>query len=445
MAEMIVMPKLGMDMEEGTILRWMKKEGDPVKKGEPVAEIETDKTSMELESPADGVVLKLLIGEGESIAVKEPVAVIGQPGEMPELPSGAPGDSPAAAKMAEPSSAAAPAVSPAAASNVPSAAPAAVSAAPAPAYVPSPGFAPEAGGKVKASPRARRLAEKENVPLGLLSGSGPGGRIKEKDVRAWIAAGRPGFAGIASGQAAFGAFSFAGNGKIQEDRVVPLTGIRKVIASRMHQSLSESAQANHRMDADMGNMKELRAQLNRDPRFAEKKISFMDLMTACCARAIADCPYVNVSLEEAGIHEKAEVSIGIAVDTPRGLVVPVLKNAAALDIAGISAESAKLIGKARDGKLLPDDMSGGTFTISNLGMFGLDSFTAILNPPETCILAVGRIADRVVPVDGKPGIRPMVTLSLTYDHRLIDGAPAARFLQRIAFYMENPALVLLPR
>ena len=154
---------------------------------------------------------------------------------------------------------------------------------------------------------------------------------------------------------------------------------------------------------------------------------------------------VNVSLEQEGIREKSRVNIGIAVDTPRGLVVPVLKDAAGLDIAGISAGSAALIEKARDGKLMPDDMTGGTFTISNLGMFGIDSFTAILNPPESCILAVGRIADRVVPVDGAPAVRPMMTLSLTYDHRIIDGAPAARFLQRIAFYMENPALVLLPR
>ena len=425
MAEMILMPKLGMDMEEGTILRWIKKAGDPVKKGEAVAEIETDKTSMELESPADGVILALFLAEGESIAVKKPVAAVGQPGEKVEGAEAAAAAVPASVPAEPASVTAEPAASPA-----PEISPAPV-AAPAPAG--------QIGGKVKASPRARRLAARENVPLSLLAGSGPGGRIIERDVRAFLAAGKPGAAG-------FGAASgFAAGGVIQEDRLVPLTGIRKVIASRMHQSLQEAAQANHRMDVEMSSMKALRAQLNLDPRFKERKISFMDLMTACCARAIADCPYVNVSLEQEGIREKSRVNIGIAVDTPRGLVVPVLKDAAGLDIAGISAGSAALIEKARDGKLMPDDMTGGTFTISNLGMFGIDSFTAILNPPESCILAVGRIADRVVPVDGAPAVRPMMTLSLTYDHRIIDGAPAARFLQRIGFYMENPALVLLPR
>ena len=400
------LPQMSMTMVDGVVTAWHKNVGDFVKANEPLLEVETDKMAKDLTSPVDGYLVSIAAAVDDLVPVGGELCRLADQMDESSEPAVQKSEEPA-----EPEKAAATAPA---------------------AYRPS-------DAKQRISPLARRIAAMEGLSTEGIAGSGPGGRIIERDVRAFLAAGKPGAAG-------FGAASgFAAGGVIQEDRLVPLTGIRKVIASRMHQSLQEAAQANHRMDVEMSSMKALRAQLNLDPRFKERKISFMDLMTACCARAIADCPYVNVSLEQEGIREKSRVNIGIAVDTPRGLVVPVLKDAAGLDIAGISAGSAALIEKARDGKLMPDDMTGGTFTISNLGMFGIDSFTAILNPPESCILAVGRIADRVVPVDGAPAVRPMMTLSLTYDHRIIDGAPAARFLQRIGFYMENPALVLLPR
>ena len=216
-----------------------------------------------------------------------------------------------------------------------------------------------------------------------------------------------------------------------------------MIAARMHQSLNEMAQANHRMDVDMTNMKLLRGQINRSDGFSNAPISLLDLISLSCVRALVDCPFANISLMEDGIHYKEYVNIGIAVDTERGLVVPVIHDADLLTLQDFHAKSVQLIEKARHGALKPDEMNGGTFTVSNLGMFGIDSFTAIINPPESCILAVGRISDRPVVVEGNVEVRPIMTMSLTYDHRILDGAPAARLLQRIQFYMENPALLLL--
>ena len=406
MAEFFTMPKLGMDMSEGTIVKWLKQPGDPVEKGEALAEIETDKSNVEVESPASGVVLKLYHQEGDCLPCGTALAAIGQSGEAPPELSGA------TARVDAPSPAA------------PSAPPLAV---PQQAAAPSPAPATP-GGRLRVSPRARRLAERNQVDLALLAGSGPGGRIVEQDVRTYLA-----------GTAARTAAPLPG----PRETVTLLTGVRKITAARMRQSLSEMAQTSHRVDVDMTRMMDLRQQLNEHLAPQGVKISFVDLLVAVCARALTEHPQANASLREDGLHTMHYVNIGIAADTPRGLLVPVIRDVQDLTLTQIAQQSRQLIQKAREGTLRPEEMQSGTFTISNLGMYEIDSFTAIVNPPETCILAVSRILDKVVPVDGQICVRPMMNLSLTYDHRVLDGAPAARFLQTIKGYIEHPARLLL--
>ena len=397
-----LMPKLGMDMEEGTIVKWLKAEGDEVKKGEPFAEIETDKSTVEVEALSSGVVLKLYYPEGETLACGKPIAAIGEKGQqVPELTAAAP--APVAEEKVE-------------------AAPVQKAAEPVLAARPT-------GGKLRVTPRARRLAQKEGIDLQRVTGTGPSGRIVEQDVRDFMASG--------------GGRMTAAPVRIPVDTVKPLTGVRKVTAKRMRESLSEMAQTNTRMDVDMTNMMAFRKQMNARLEKEGIKVSFLDLLVAVCAKALIEHPQANVSLQSDGIHYKNYANIGIAVDSEKGLVVPVIKDADVLSIPEISKASKAMVDKARKGALQPDDMRGGTFTISNLGMFEVDSFTAIVNPPETCILAVGRIADRTVVENGQIVIRPMMNLCLSYDHRVIDGAPSARFLQTVKHYMENPVWLMM--
>ena len=433
MAELFLMPKLGMDMEEGTIVKWLKAEGAAVKKGEALAEIETDKSTVEVESPAEGTILKLYYEEGTEKPCGTPIAVIGQPGE--EIPAPADKDGkPAGEEKAE----AAPAPAPAAQAPA-AAAPAApvFAAPPAPAFAAPVFAAPPAaaaltpGGRIRSTPRARRLAEKNDIPLAAVKGSGSEGRILEADVRRFMESG---------GAAAAGAARLR---RVPAETVQPASKIRKVTARRMFQSLSTTAQINHRVDVNMANLLSFREQINKKYEAQGVKISIVDLLTAVCAKALIENPQANAYWSPDGIRLHNYANVGIAVDTPNGLVVPVVKEADVMSLPEISAASKALIAKARDGKLTPDDMSGGTFTISNLGMFGIDSFTAILNPPESCILAVGRMADKVVAEKGQIVIRPMMNLCLTYDHQIIDGADAARFLKTIRDLLENPAWLLM--
>lgn len=401
MAEFFTMPKLGMDMTEGVLIRWLKKEGDAIKKGEPLAEIETDKASVEVESPHAGQVLKLYHAEGDTVFIGLPLAAIGQAGEVPP---------PLPQEQAAKAENVAPAVSQ-----------------PMEATPPPLAAMPGNRTKLRISPRARKLANLHQIDPAMLSPTGCDGRIVERDVRKYIETGAP-----ASRKSAV---------RIPGERVVPFQGIRKTIAARMHQSLSEMAQANHRMDVDMTALRALREVLKSDPR--HKGLSFVDLMILVCSKALIDCPEANSCLQPDGLHLRNYTSIGVAVATDRGLVVPVVHNADLLTLSEITHKTGKLIEKARKGALKPDEMRGGTFTLTNLGMYGVDSFTAIVNPPEVCILATGRIADRVVAENGQVVIRPIMTLSLSYDHRVLDGAPAADFLRRIKQYVENPALLFV--
>ncbi len=427
MAELFLMPKLGMDMEEGTIIRWLKAEGDAVKKGEALAEIETDKSTVEVESPAEGKVLKLYYEEGTEKPCGTPIAVIGQPGE--EIPE--PADKDVKPAVIEKTGPAAPAGTSSAAA-VKSAAPvfAAPPAAPAgPAVSAPPAAELTPGGRIRSTPRARRLAELNAVPLAAVKGSGSEGRILEADVRRFME----------SGMSAI----VARPRRMAAETLQPASKIRKVTARRMFQSLSSTAQTNHKVDVKMANLLSFREQINKKYEAQGVKISIMDLLTAVCAKALIENPQANAYWSPDGIRFHNYANVGIAVDTPNGLVVPVVKEADVMSLPEIAAASKELIAKARDGRLQPDDMSGGTFTISNLGMLGIDSFTAILNPPETCILAVGRMSDKVVAEKGQIVIRPMMNLCLTYDHQIIDGADAARFLKTIRDLIENPAWLLL--
>jgi len=405
MAEIFKMPKLGMDMEEGAVASWLKQEGDAVKKGEAIAEIETDKSSVEVEAPADGILLKQYVAEWETVPCGTAIGFIGNAGDP--IPDPSAPEAPAVPKAEE---AAAPVAAPAAA--------------PAAKQVVGEHMTP--GGRLRSSPRARRLADQENVDLSKVSGSGEDGRIIEQDVLDYLAA-APAAASV----------------RAPEETVVPLTGVRKVTARRMRQSLSNAAQTNHRVDVDVTKLIDFRKQVNARLEKDGIKVSFVDILICACAKALIEHPMANAYLLEDGLHMHNYANVGFAADTEKGLVVPVVKDADILSLPQIAQSSRALIDKARKGALKGEDMSGGTFTISNLGMFEIDSFTAVLNPPETCILAVGRIADRVVAENGQMVIRPMMNLCLTYDHQVLDGAPAAKFLQTIKHYIENPVWLMM--
>lgn len=402
------MPKLGMDMEEGIVATWLKAEGDTIEKGEALAEIETDKSVVTSESNLSGVVLKLYYPEGEAVPCGTPIAAIGPAGTVaPETPVIAAAPAEAAPVTAAP-------VETVAVTHT----------APATGGV----AARTPGGRIKASPRARRLANEKGVDLSALVGTGFDERIIEQDVLTYLETAK---------NAPVAAVRVAG------ETVVPLTGVRKVTARRMRQSLSGSAQTNHRVDVDVSNLMAFRKQVNAKLEKDGVKVSIVDILSMCCARALMEHPMANSALMDDGLHMHNYANIGIACDTPKGLLVPVVKDVDILSLPALAKASKAVINKARNGELKPDDMSGGTFTISNLGMYEIDSFTAVLNPPETCILAVGRIADRVVAENGQMVIRPMMNLCLTYDHQVLDGAPAAAFLQTIKHYIENPVWLVI--
>lgn len=402
------MPKLGMDMEEGIVAAWLKQEGDTIEKGEALAEIETDKSVVSAESDLSGVVLKIYYPEGEAIPCGEPIAAIGPAGTVvPDKPVPA-SDFPSAEPAAESTPTAPLSASPSEASN---------------------GMAARTpGGRIKASPRARRLASENGVDLSRLVGTGFDDRIIEQDVMDYLDS-----AENTSNTPL----------RIPEETVVPFSGVRKVTARRMRQSLSNAAQTNHRVDVDVSNLMAFRKQVNAKLEKDGIKVSIVDILAMSCAKALIENPMANAYFMDDGLHMHNYANIGIACDTPKGLMVPVVKNADILTLPQIAKASKTVIHKARNGELKPDDMSGGTFTISNLGMYEIDSFTAVLNPPETCILAVGRIVDRVVAENGQMVIRPMMNLCLTYDHQVLDGAPAAKFLQTIKHYIENPVWLVI--
>ncbi|WP_300764269.1 dihydrolipoamide acetyltransferase family protein [uncultured Oscillibacter sp.] len=449
MATIVIMPKQGLMMEEGTITSWLKKEGEAVTAGEPLFEMETDKLTITMDAEASGTLLKILHPEGDVVPITQPIAVLGEPGEDVSALVG--GD-------AAPAQAAAPA----------EAAPAPAAEAPAPAVERAPGE------QVFSSPRARLRAEENGVNIAAVPGSGPDGLVIERDVNAYMAnrpAVTPLAANIAKAQGVdlSGVTGSGSNGKImvfdlpggspaaapaaqespaavqqsRDTRTEKMSGMRKAISRNMLASKETNAQTNHRIKVDMTAAIALRKQYKD----LGIKISYNDIIVRACAKALADMPIVNASVEGDSILYHDYVNVGTAVSVPGGLIVPVIKDADIIGLSGIAARSAELIEKARDGKLTDADYHGGTFTVSSLGMFDLDDFVAIINPPESAILAVGKIAKTPVVVTDEEGedaivIKSMCALCLSYDHRIIDGAEAAKFLQKVKNYLQNPVLLI---
>jgi pyruvate dehydrogenase E2 component (dihydrolipoamide acetyltransferase) len=453
MASEVVLPKLGQTMEEGAIVEWLKKEGDPVARGDVLFQVESDKAVLEVEARAKGALLKILVDKGVKVPVMTVVGIIGEPGEdisalLTEGPA------PQAAPTAQPEVSAAP--------STPTA-PEAVAQAATPAPTPIAGRE-----RIFASPRARKTAAEKGVDLAYVSGSGPEGRIVENDVLGFIqqqpaatplARKMAAEAGIALQQvpatgaritsaqvqaAAAGAGPAAAPAPIaRAGEITPMAGVRAIIAERMATSAHTTASVTLESLVDATELVAVRTRLKEA--LAKElgfDVGYNDLLALIVARCLTEFPYMNVRLEKDGIRHLAQVNVGLAVDHERGLLVTVIRDANRLSLKQLAIQFRELVARAREGKSLPDDLSGGTFTITNLGMFGVDSFTPIINLPECAILGVGRIRPQAAVVDGQIVVRQQMWLSLTFDHRLVDGAPAARFLQAIARYIEAPYLLL---
>jgi pyruvate dehydrogenase E2 component (dihydrolipoamide acetyltransferase) len=393
-------------MTEGVIASWVKHEGDTVQRGEVLAEIETDKAVMELESYESGVLTRIVAPEGATVAIGEPIAVIGQD----DAPS---------------SSAETPA-------ETPTAAPAAVSSAPTPAAPPKSGPARTDGAQVRATPLVRRLARERGVDLADVTGTGPSGRIVRADLEAHLD-------GLHAESPRSPQPTTA---TAREDEEVPLNAIRRITAER----LSESAQAPHfhlTVAVDVGALLELRRELNEQVFSDDERCSVTDLLVRAVGATLARHREVNASWAGDRLVRHGRVDVGIAVALDDGLIVPVVRDADRKPLRMIAAESRELVTRARAGRLKPDEFSGGTFTISNLGSFGIEHFTAVINPPEAAIVAVGAAREEAVVRDGELAVRQIMRLTMTSDHRVLDGAVSAAFLRDLVEILEQPLRLLV--
>lgn len=471
MISKVVLAKLSPTMEEGTIVKWNKKEGDPVKQGDVLAEIETDKANMEMEALAAGVLRKILVPAGGKAPVGALIGVIADPQEdiskvlagAQPAPAAKPSEAAPAAKPPEPApaatpSAAAPQAQPAAAAT--SAAKGAEPAAPREAEPPPqtrpqpvpvarepeperprPQPAPVAAqgggeGRVKASPLARSMAAQRNIPLESVTGSGPGGRIIKRDIEAWgggAAAAQERPAPAAPAARPSPARPPAPSVKPGEE--IPLSGMRRTIARRLSESKVAAPHFYLTVEIDMDRAVDLREQIVQAE---EVKLSVNDLVVKACAKALVRFPTVNASWNEDRITTHPEVHVGVAVAIPDGLIVPVVRNADRKSVVEIAREVKELAARARERKLKPEEFTGSTFTVSNLGMYDVAEFTAIINPPESAIVAVGTVREVPVVLDGqiRPGRRMRLTMSS--DHRVIDGVLAAQFMAEVKRLLESP-------
>ncbi|MCD6285649.1 MAG: 2-oxo acid dehydrogenase subunit E2 [Anaerolineae bacterium] len=466
----IILPKLGQTVEEGRIVEWLKEEGDAVDRGDVLFTVETDKAVLDVEATRKGVLRKILVGEGELRPVLTVVGLITRKADDPLEEAGAPAEAPVVSELPMPAKMAG-------------------------AVAPS-GEKPARIGRLFASPRARKFAREHSVAIEDVKGTGPKGRIVERDVMDYLAsspAGVPAASPVAQRLAAdLGVDLRTLTGTGPQGRIVkadveaaaalvvpevpvpapaapavvapeaavaevggtlaevPLSGIRAVIAQRMHESHQVTAPVTLTMEVDATTFVVLRESLKDS--LAEElgfNLGYNDLLVKLSAKALRQFPYMNAQLDEAGgvagggvIRHLDAVHVGLAVDTERGLLVPHVSNADRKGLVEIARDIRAMAERARTGRSLPDELSGGTFTITNLGMYEVDGFTPIINYPEAAILGVGRIKATPAVVDGEITVRQMVWLSLTFDHRLVDGAPAARFLQYIKRLIEEPYLLL---
>jgi len=425
MATKVFMEALSPTMEEGRIAKWNKKEGDAVKSGESLAEVETDKAIMELVARGDGVLRKILVGEGESKPVGTLVGVIAAADEnIDSLVAGAGSPAPAASapapQAAKPSAPAAPA-------------PAAVPKAPAPPPAAPPPAAPASTGPVRSSPLARRMAKDGGLELSGIAGSGPGGRIIRRDIEGAMANG--------GGSAAPSTRQPAGPSTRQGDfNDVALTQIRKTIARRLSESIGPIPTFYLTSEFDLSRVTEMRTAMAEMG--DEFKVSVNDIILKATATALAQHPEVNAHWLGDKIRYHNRVHLGMAVATNDGLIVPVVFDADQKSMRQISAEAKDLAKKARERKLQPQEYTGSTFSVSNLGMFGIDQFTAIINPPEIGILAIGAAEDKVEVSNGEFVVKKKLRVTMSCDHRAVDGAVGAEFLRTLRRMIENPLMLV---
>jgi pyruvate dehydrogenase E2 component (dihydrolipoamide acetyltransferase) len=438
MATQVVMPKLSPTMEEGQLARWLKKEGDKVSMGEPLAEIDTDKATMEMQALSNGVLRKILINEGESAPLGQPIAIIGEPEEdISELLKTASAPKPekaAEAPQSPPESDAAPAVEEQ----------------PQEVETPEPtqsingdGHKPRTDGRVLISPIAARMASEAGIDFKTVQGSGPGGRIVKRDVESAIsdqkkpaatkaAVGRisiprPARAGVVHGPSAY--------------RDEPVSEMRRTIAKRLVTSLGPVPHFFLTMEIDMERAADMRRSINE--LYPDLKLSINDLIIKVVAVSLIQHPEVNASFQDKTIRYYEHADIGVAVATENGLITPIVRAAELKSLTEIATEVRELAGRARARKLKPEEYLGATFSISNLGMFGIEEFTAVINPPEGAILAVGAMSPKPVVKDDRVEIRQTMHVTMSCDHRAIDGATGAKFLQTFKQIMENPIYLFL--
>jgi len=443
----VIMPKFEMAQETGTVSRWLKHEGDPIQKGEVILEIETDKVNMEVEAPAGGTLVGIRASAGTVVPIGQPIAYIIQPGESwsetkEEFGAGStvsPYQPPAPSSGATPPGRVTPLAERIAEEHgvdlraVKGTGPQGrVTGQDVEAYLfkrdPHATQPEHPTGMVKAVPAARRLAREMDIPLETVRGTGPAGRIQSEDVQ----------------RAAEQLTSLSPlSGRPAVQRTIPLTGMRRTIAKRMAASVRHAPQFSLSVDVDMSRALDIVNDLRQKSGPTQSpRVTLTTFLVKACSRALACHPALNASLEEGNILEWAEINIGVAVAVEEGLVVPVIHGADRLGIRDIAQRLADLSARARAGQLRPDDVQGGTFTLSNLGMLGIDRFTAILNPPQAGILAVGRVSKRPLVEEDQVVIRPMASFTLTADHRIVDGSLAGSFLVDLQHTVEHPGVML---
>ena len=444
------MPKMGDTMEEGKILRWIKHEGDAVQKGEALAEIETEKVNIEAEAFASGVLRKILAQEGETVPVGAPIALIGAADEpLPDEAKAGKSEKTATADQQ---------------ANVNGATPTPAATRATGAAVAEPGVAPAEttandGGRVFISPLARHIAAEHNLDVTRIHGTGPGGRIIRDDVQAYLA--NPEAAtqtaqtaqaqpapqvtqpAPAPAQPAVSPVPAAAPG--EDVRAQPLSAIRKTIAKRLQQSMQAAPHFYVTVAIETNQLAAMRASINEYGAGLPNpvKVSYNDLIVKAVAVALAHMPEVNVSFDGEQLLFKSHINVGVAVAMESGLIVPVIRDADKRGVLDIAQESRRLADAARSGKLKPEEFSGGTFTVSNLGMYDVEEFTAVINPPESAILAVGSIVPTPVVREGQVVVRDIMKVTLSVDHRALDGAIAARFLQELKRLLEQPMGMLV--
>jgi pyruvate dehydrogenase E2 component (dihydrolipoamide acetyltransferase) len=464
MATKVVMAQLSPTMEEGKLLEWKVAEGDRVEPSDLLAEIETDKANMDIEALGGGVVLKILVQAGETVPVGALIGIIGEEGEdvsalMAEAevaaagtPASAPAEEPPAQEVVVPP--APPGPPPEAEPAVPPAAPPAspLDASPAPTAPEPPAGAElphsyvgesSVTGRVKASPVARRMADEAGLRVSDIPGSGPGGRVVKRDVEVAIALGvaSPAAQPAPAAVPAPGIPSVAAGAPRLVDETLEPSQMRKAIARRLVTSIGPVPHFFLTTEIDMGRVLELRGAMNA--RLDSGKIGVNDVLVKVAAQALARHPEINASWQGDTIQRHGSVDVGIAVAIEDGLITPVLRSADRKGLLQISAEAAELVDRAREKRLLPEEYQGATFSVSNLGMFDIDEFTAIINPPEAAILAIGSTVEKPAVVDGEIQIRQRMRVTMSCDHRVIDGATGARFLQTFTAMLENPLELVL--